>query len=170
MGKESISNAEDTGDAGSILCSKRSPEGINGNPLQYFCLENSMDRGSWQATVQGVAKSWTQLSMWHRLYCVCLSRSSVIIKCMYVQSTFEPLMGSQLPKVTWGHSCASRAQVPELEKSLWLFCIISMSSPGPHQSESGVEFRDQLESFLPPPPHAAYINCFLPKNIYKIMW
>ena len=35
----------------------------NGNPLQYFCLEtNSMDRGGWQATVHGVAKSWAQLS------------------------------------------------------------------------------------------------------------
>ena len=34
----------------------RSPGGGNGNPLQYFCLENPMDRGAWWATVQGVAK------------------------------------------------------------------------------------------------------------------
>ena len=34
----------------------------NGNPLQYPCLENSMDEGAWQATVRGVAKSWTRLS------------------------------------------------------------------------------------------------------------
>ena len=34
----------------------------NGNPLQYSCLENSMDRGFWWATVHGVAKCWTQLS------------------------------------------------------------------------------------------------------------
>ena len=34
----------------------------NGNPLQYSCLGNPMDRGGWQATVHGVAKSWTQLS------------------------------------------------------------------------------------------------------------
>ena len=34
----------------------------NGNPLQYSCLENSMDGGAWWATVHGVAKSWTQLS------------------------------------------------------------------------------------------------------------
>ena len=34
----------------------------NGNPLQYSCLENPMDRGAWQATVNGVPKSWTQLS------------------------------------------------------------------------------------------------------------
>ena len=34
----------------------------NGNPLQYSCLENPMDGGAWQAAVQGVPKSWTQLS------------------------------------------------------------------------------------------------------------
>ena len=36
----------------------------NGNPLQYSCLENPMDRGAWQATVHGVAKNWTWLSNW----------------------------------------------------------------------------------------------------------
>ena len=40
----------------------RSPGGGNGNPPQYSCLENPTDRGDWQATVHGVAKSWTQLS------------------------------------------------------------------------------------------------------------
>ena len=39
----------------------RSPRGGNGNPLQYFCLENPVDRGPWQITVHRVAKSWTQL-------------------------------------------------------------------------------------------------------------
>ena len=50
------------GDAGSIPGSGRSPGGGNGNPLQYSCLENSVDRGDWQASVHGVAKSWPQLS------------------------------------------------------------------------------------------------------------
>ena len=40
----------------------RSPGGGNGNLPQYSCLENSMARGAWRATVHGVAKSWTQLS------------------------------------------------------------------------------------------------------------
>ena len=39
-----------------------SPAEGNGNPLQYSCLENPMDRGAWQAIVRGVAKSGTQLS------------------------------------------------------------------------------------------------------------
>ena len=42
--------------------SGRSPGEENGNPLQFSCLENSMDRGAWRATVYGVTKSQTQLS------------------------------------------------------------------------------------------------------------
>ena len=55
-GKESACNV---GDPGSIPGSESSPGEGNGNPLWYSCLENSMDRGSWQATVHGVTKSWT---------------------------------------------------------------------------------------------------------------
>ena len=51
-----------TGDVGSIPGSGRCPRGGNGNPLQYSSLENIMDRGDWQATVQGVAKSQTRLN------------------------------------------------------------------------------------------------------------
>jgi len=54
-GKESSCNA---GDLGLIPESGRSPGGGHGNPLQYACLENPMDRGTWWATVHGVAKSW----------------------------------------------------------------------------------------------------------------
>ena len=49
------------GDAGSIPELGRSPGGGHGNPLQYSCLGNPMDRGALQATVHGVSKSWTQL-------------------------------------------------------------------------------------------------------------
>ena len=47
------------GDTGLTPGSGRSPGGGNGNPLQYSCLENCMDRGAWQATIHGIAKSWT---------------------------------------------------------------------------------------------------------------
>ena len=53
--------AGDARDVGSIPGLGRSPGEGNGNPLQYSCLENPMDRGAWQATVHGVAKSRTQL-------------------------------------------------------------------------------------------------------------
>ena len=49
-------NAGDTGDAGSIPGLQRSPGGGNGNPLQYSCLENPVDRGAWWVTVHGVAR------------------------------------------------------------------------------------------------------------------
>ena len=52
-------NAGDIRDSGSILGSGRSSGGVHGNPLKYSCLENSMDRGTWQATVHRVAKSQT---------------------------------------------------------------------------------------------------------------
>ena len=50
------------GDMGSILGLGRSPGGGHGNPLQYSCLENPMDRGDWWTPVHSVAKSQTQLS------------------------------------------------------------------------------------------------------------
>ena len=56
------SGCKNLGDLGSISGSGRSPAEGNGNPLQYSCLENPMDRGAWQATVHGVAKSQTQLN------------------------------------------------------------------------------------------------------------
>ena len=54
-------NARDVRDAGLILGLGRSPGGRHGNPLQYSCLENPMDRGAWRAMVHGVTESWTQL-------------------------------------------------------------------------------------------------------------
>ena len=53
-GKKSACNA---GDIGSISVLGRTPRGGHGNPLQYYCLENSMDSGALQATVRGVMKS-----------------------------------------------------------------------------------------------------------------
>ena len=57
MVKNLPANAGDAGDTGLILGSERSPEGENGNPLQYYCLENSMDRRVWWATVHSVTES-----------------------------------------------------------------------------------------------------------------
>ena len=55
-------NARYARDAGSIPGLGRSPGEGNGNPFQYFCLENPMDRGAWRATVHAVTKSQTQLN------------------------------------------------------------------------------------------------------------
>ena len=74
-GSDSKESACNAGDAGSIPGSGRSPEEGNGNPFQYSCLENPMDRGTLWAIVPGVAKSWTRLSdltlSFHHLYMEC---------------------------------------------------------------------------------------------------
>ena len=58
-GKNPFANAVDTGDLGFIPGLGRPSGGGNSNPLQYSCLGNSMDRGTWWATVHGVSKSQT---------------------------------------------------------------------------------------------------------------
>ena len=66
MVKNPPAKAGDARDRGSVPGSGRSPGGGNGNPVQYSCLEDPRDRGTWWATVHGVANSWTglrQLSM-----------------------------------------------------------------------------------------------------------
>ena len=60
--KNSPANAGDTRDAGSTSGSERCPGERNGNPLQYSCLENAMNRGAWWATVHGVTKNQTPLN------------------------------------------------------------------------------------------------------------
>ena len=65
-GKEFTCNARDPGLIPEL---GRSPAGRHGNPLQYSCLENPMDRGAWLATVHGVAKSQTRRSMHTHIIC-----------------------------------------------------------------------------------------------------
>ena len=77
----------DAEDVGLIPGSGRSPGEGNGNPLQYSCLENSMDRGAWQATVCGVAKSWTRLN--ESLPSVCMNIRGVPRWCGGKESTHQ---------------------------------------------------------------------------------
>ena len=59
LAAQAVESVCDAGDPGSISGSGRSPEEGNGNPLQYSCLGNPMDRGAWEATVRELTKSWT---------------------------------------------------------------------------------------------------------------
>ena len=59
MVKKMPAKAGDTRETGSVPGSRRFPGGGYGNPLQYSCLENSMDRRTWWATVHKITKSWT---------------------------------------------------------------------------------------------------------------
>ena len=89
------------GDLGSILGLGRSPGGGHGTPLQCSYLEKSMDRGAWWATVHGVAKSWTQLSMpltkacpvANKLFQLHPTQSSEPLEIWgYISSTFAALL------------------------------------------------------------------------------
>ena len=62
MVKNPHANVGDATDTGSVPELGRSPEGGNGNQLQYSCLRNPMDRAAWQATVYGVTNSQTRLN------------------------------------------------------------------------------------------------------------
>ena len=109
--KESVCNA---GDLGLIPWLGRSSGEGSGNPLQYSCLENPMDRGAWQATVHSVAKSWTQFS--NRMFqfgsipylFLSVQFSSVAQSCPTLCnpmncSTPGLLVHHQLPEVTQTH-------------------------------------------------------------------
>ena len=85
MVKNLAANAGDVREAGSIPEPGKSPGGGHGNPLQYSCLENSMDRGAWWATVPGVAKTRTRLkrlSMHACLFCLSIVKDHFLPHCV----------------------------------------------------------------------------------------
>ena len=83
----------------------------------------------------------------NRLSCTFLSHNSICYNqnCVCIEYLWT-LQGSQLPKVTW-HSCAPRVHTLVLEKSLRLFCRISVNAPGLDWGMSGMRLRYQFESF-----------------------
>ena len=87
MVKNWLANVGDAGDLDSIPGSRRSPGGRNGNPLQYSCLENPMDRGAWWATVHGVTKSRTRLSEFH-----------FILQCILVWTVLSSAPKPHMPR------------------------------------------------------------------------
>ena len=95
--KNLLSNA---GDVSSIPGSGRSPGVGNSNPLQYSCLESSMNRGAWWATVHGVAKSWTWLSNWIHIYrCFLYSiYTTSLITVWSIYSVLGPTVLSEIKK------------------------------------------------------------------------
>jgi len=83
-GQNPPANAEDIRDAGLIPGSGRFPGGEHGNPLQYSCLENPMDRGPWWAIVPRVTKSWAWLKWLSMHVCACTHTHTYNILCVFV--------------------------------------------------------------------------------------
>jgi len=80
-------SAGDVSNMGLILGSGRSPGGGNGNPFQYSCLENPMDRGTWRATDHWVTKSWIQLK---RLACTHEALEQILAHLSVLVPTAKP--------------------------------------------------------------------------------
>ena len=111
--KESTFSAEDLG---SIPASRTSPGKGHGNPLQYPCLENSMDRGAWWATVYEVAKSrtWLTLSLFFPLIKPSPD-SRAFVNLIFFLNPLSPLELSA-PSYRWG----AESQPPPLDHSkIW---------------------------------------------------
>ena len=94
--KEISCNAGDTGDVGYIPESGRSPGRGNGNPLQYSCQENSMDRGACQTTVCGIAKSQTRPKWLNMQHTQCHCKLRKICGPTINSQSFQELVVSEL--------------------------------------------------------------------------
>ena len=82
-----IANAGDTGNEVQSLGLGRSAGREHGSTLQYSCLEKSMDRGAWQATVHGAAKSWTWLTWTQTQLTLYLKESAHMSAGTHIQNT-----------------------------------------------------------------------------------
>ena len=131
-GSEDKVSAHNVGDRGSIPVSGRSPGEGNGNPLQYSCLENPMDRGAWWATVHWVTKSWTRLSDFTSLHFTSVAQSCLTL-CDPMNRSMPGLpIHHQLPEFTHTHvhrvSDATQASHPPSSPS--------PPAPNPSQHQS----------------------------------
>ena len=112
VGKESTCHA---GDPDLIPGSGRSPGEGNGNPLQYSCLENPMDRGAWQDIVHGVTKSQTQLSI--HTYPTCVWE--VVIKVLSI-------LRKKCLQLIKGHDGGTLLDSPFLHLLFSIFLLVSL--------------------------------------------
>ena len=151
--KESSCNAGATGDTGSIPGSGRSPREGHGNPLQYSCLENPMDRGAHWATVQSVTKSWTRqqrlsthtlkvktrMVVWVQNECKCVG-------CL--RSWFQGWLGAQLTAArNSAHCCCSESS--RMVQSFWNICLMLLGWEKIKLKNSKYGFYWMCIAFLP---------------------
>ena len=115
-GKESICQWGDVGEVGSIPGLGRSPGEGHGNPPQYSCLENPMDRGAWRAKVCGVTKSQTQLKwLSTHAHLFCQEACRILVLQPGIKSV-PPILGAgslnhwttrEMPKFAWLLLCSN---------------------------------------------------------------
>ena len=129
-GSDSEGSDCNAGDPGSIPGSGRSPGEGNGNPLQYSCLENPMDRGAWWATLHGVTRSRTQLKRLSR-HARCLLWRCGQRRCPILETT-QMSFSKGRDKLTAVHACCHSTCVcaKELQSCLTLCNPLDSSPPG----------------------------------------
>ena len=110
----------------------RSPEGGHGNPLQYCCLKNPVDRGAWWATVQGVAKSWTWLK-WLSMHPQLLEGGELPKSLFTVAYVFTVQESSPFPLSSSGTSQVALGDLPSLAHEFLSLFPVSQSV-GPKNS------------------------------------
>ena len=124
---KNLVNAGDVKGTGSVLGSGRSPARRHGNPLQYPCLENPMDRGAWWAAVHGVTKSQTQLK-WLSMYTYRGKCKTSIIELDELWWTYVPICPCDSPQ--WRYKTfpplSSRQSLLTLH---FLNCFRTLDSP-----------------------------------------
>ena len=155
-------NARGVRDTGLIPGSGRSPGGGHGNPLQYSCLENSLDRGAWWATVRRIAQSWMWLkwlSMHTGLCCCCRQVTPIVsdsVRPHRRQPTRLPSLGFSRQEYWSGLPFPS----PEHESEKSFSCVRLFLTPwtAAHQAPPPMGFsRQEHWSGMPlPPPTQVY--------------
>ena len=141
-GSDSKESAYNAGDPGSIPGLRRSLGEGNGNPLQYSCLENTMDRGAWWATVHGVAKSRTWLVVFDNGVCVFHCLTAV---CPHWIEEFRHCFSFCI--VTSFQHLAQRLTHCTHQWELWTWCIWMNNHPqGAVLAQGTPSFLVQWES------------------------
>ena len=133
-GSEVKASARNAGDLGSIPGSGRSPGEGNGNPLQYSCLENPMDREAWWATVHGVAKSRTRLSDFtHRpARRTQICKQFQVFLRMWSNRRIDPFLPKvQFGTVTLGGKATLGIYLGDMETCLHKECLLYLYSNSP---------------------------------------
>ena len=151
-GKEFACNAGDSGDTGSVPGLGTSPGGGSSNPLQYFCLENSMDRGAWWATVHEITKSQTLLST-HTVKSECELQIPV--------SSVQSFSRVQLLATPWTAACQASLSITNSRSLLKLLTIESVM-PSNHLI--------LCHPLLLPPSIFSSIRVFSNESILCIKW
>ena len=150
--KESACNVGDISSAGSIPGSGRSPGEGHGNPLQYSCLENPMDRGAWWITVHRVAKSWTWLK-WLS------SRTTEVIKKIKNQRILDAWLTTFLMNKDWKPTLMS------LGMDQLLACFLAKSDIKTHLSQWSYNWLLELTG-----EDCCLRDLFIVPQIYTLDW